>query len=104
MEPTTGALQIAASEFSGEWFTGLIDELRIYNYPLPLSGKVNTTFGTTCVRSDGYDSTSGGTLASVIGDANCSIVPLTPPLQFKLSSGAAGFKQAASATMKVGNQ
>jgi hypothetical protein len=65
IEPSTGALSIATSQF-GEAFQGALDEMRVYNYGLPLTGGTNTVPGAACAR---------GQIASIVGDMNCSVVP-----------------------------
>jgi len=95
MEPSTASLQIGGTENlpSGNYFDGLIDEVRIYNVAIPLTGSGNTSFGAACNANEYLVNAAG---ASVIGDANCSVVPESPaaPSVFKLGAGAV-FKQAA---------
>lgn len=98
LEPSPRTLQIASSEFN-EYFTGLIDEVRIYNFALPLTGGANTVFGAGCNRAD---NTAIAT-ASVIGNANCPITPLAPPIAFKIGSAASNLKLGASSSgIKIG--
>ncbi len=99
IEPSTGLLYIANSEF-GEFFQGAIDELRIYNYAIPVSALSNTTFGNTCTRAD--NALPGGT-PSVIGDANCPITAPTPPVSIKISASATGLKLGGTTTTKFGS-
>lgn len=77
MEASTGALLLGGSQF-GEYFQGILDEIRVYNWALPLAGTLNTTFGTPCttLASTEQNSTLG---PSIIGAANCPVVPLAPP-------------------------
>lgn len=95
MEPSTGILRIASSQFD-ELFQGKIDEVRVYNYAIPATGGANTVFGNNCNRPDQVAT------PSVIGDANCPITAPTPPTAFKVSSAAAGLK--IQGTFKLGNQ
>lgn len=88
-EQGTGTLEIAGTEF-GEYFQGAIDELRIYNFALPLTAGANTTPNVACQSAS--DQTAIGT-ASIIGSMNCPVTPLAPPIAFKVG---------ASATMKLG--
>jgi hypothetical protein len=75
MDATTGNLLIGADS-AGANFQGRIDEVRLYNFAIPLTGGSNTTFGAACDRA----SESNIATASVIGDANCQIVSaLTAP-------------------------
>jgi parallel beta-helix repeat protein len=94
MEASTGVLYIAASEF-GEYFKGLIDELRIYNYAIPRTALSNTVFGNNCTRADQT------TTPSVIGDANCPIVAPTPPVIIKIGSSATALQ--IQGTFKLGS-
>jgi hypothetical protein len=94
MEPSTGALQMGASEF-GEQFAGALDEPRTYNYPLPVSAGSNTVPGAACVRNQ---------TPSVIGDMNCSVVASGTILAFKLPASATGIKIGATGSLKVGSQ
>lgn len=97
MEPSAATLQIGATEY-GEYFQGLIDEVRIYNFALPLTGGANTVFGNNCTRADETNIAT----ASVIGDANCPITAPVPPLAFKISADAAGLKIGNGQTFKLG--
>ncbi len=92
MEPSTGALQMGASEF-GEQFAGALDEPRAYNYPLPISAGSNTVPGAACVRNQ---------TASVISDMNCSVVAPTNILAFKLPASATGLQVGPTGSLKVG--
>ncbi len=93
MEPSTGALQMGASEF-GEQFAGALDEPRTYNYPLPISAGSNTVPGAACVRNQ---------TPSVIGDMNCSVVAPVNILAFKLPASATGLKVGPTGSLKVGS-
>ncbi len=95
MEPSTGALQMGASEF-GEQFAGALDEPRAYNYPLPISAGSNTVPGAACVRNQ---------TPSVIGDMNCPVVAPVNILAVKIPSSATGLKVGPGATiLKFGSQ
>jgi len=99
IEPTTNALTIGSSQF-GEFFPGVVDEARVYNVALPLTATKpgnpgNTTPGAACDRA----SESDINYASIIGDMNCGVVALTPPLNLKLS-GSVKF----SGTGKLGSK
>ncbi len=93
MEPSTGPLQIGASEF-GEQFAGALDEPRAYNYALPVSAGSNTVPGAACVRNQ---------TASVIGDMNCSVVASGVILAFKLPASATGIKIGPGTGFKIGS-
>jgi len=93
MEPSTGALQIGASEF-GEQFAGAIDEPRAYNYALPITAGSNTVPGAACVRNQ---------TPSVVGDMNCSVVAPGGILAFKIAASATGLQVGATGSLKVGS-
>ncbi len=93
MEPSSGALQMGASEF-GEQFAGALDEPRAYNYPLPLTAGSNTVPGAACVRNQ---------TPSVIGDMNCSVVASGNILAFKLPASATGLQVGPTGSLKVGS-
>jgi hypothetical protein len=93
MEPSTGPLQIGASEF-GEQFAGALDEPRAYNYALPLNAGSNTVPGAACVRNQ---------TPSVIGDMNCSVVATGGILAFKIPASATGIQIGATGSLKVGS-
>jgi hypothetical protein len=93
MEPSTGALQIGASEF-GEQFAGALDEPRAYNYALPITAGSNTVPGAACVRNQ---------TPSVVGDMNCSVVPTGGILAFKIAASATGLQVGATGSLKVGS-
>jgi parallel beta-helix repeat protein len=94
MEQSTGVLYIGASEF-GEYFKGLIDELRVYTYAIPRTALSNTVFGNNCTRAD------QATTPSVIGDANCPITAPTPPVIIKIGSSATALQ--IQGTFKLGS-
>ncbi len=94
MEPSSGPLQMGASEF-GEQFAGALDEPRAYNYPLPISAGSNTVPGAACVRNQ---------TPSVVGDMNCSVVASGNILAFKLPASATGLKVGPTGSLKVGSQ
>src|SRR5690242_649126 len=101
MEATALTLAIGGSEF-GEFFHGLLDEVRLYNWAIPLTAASNTTFGTTCSITNQSDNISS---PSLVGNANCPVVALAPPLQLKISAGASQFKIGPASTgVKFGNQ
>ncbi len=93
MEPSSGPLQIGASEF-GEQFAGALDEPRAYNYALPLTGGSNTVPGAACVRNQ---------TPSVVGDMNCSVVASGTILAFKIPASATGLKVGPTGSLKVGS-
>ncbi len=93
MEPSTGPLQMGASEF-GEQFAGALDEPRAYNYPLPITAGSNTVPGAACVRNQ---------TPSVVGDMNCSVVAPTNILAFKIPASATGLKVGPTGSLKVGS-
>ncbi len=94
MEPSSGPLQMGASEF-GEQFAGALDEPRAYNYPLPLTAGSNTVPGAACVRNQ---------TPSVVGDMNCSVVASGTILAFKIPASATGLKVGPGTGLKVGSQ
>jgi len=100
MEPTTGTLQIGGSDL-GEYFQGLIDEVRIYNFAIPLTAASNTTPGLpSCSPTNFADNVAS---PSIVGNVNCPIINLNPPSQFKLSASATELKLGTSATAaKIG--
>jgi hypothetical protein len=101
MEPSTGSLQIGASEF-GEYFQGLIDEVRVYNFAIPLTAASNTAAGASCTPTNFSDNNAVAT-ASITGNMNCPVINLNPPSAFKLSAGATELKLGSSATAaKIG--
>ncbi len=93
MEPSTGPLQMGASEF-GEQFAGALDEPRAYNYPLPITAGSNTVPGAACVRNQ---------TPSVVGDMNCSVVASGTILAFKIPASATGLKVGPTGSLKVGS-
>ncbi len=93
MEPSSGPLQIGASEF-GEQFAGALDEPRAYNYALPVSAGSNTVPGAACVRNQ---------TPSVVGDMNCSVVASGTILAFKIPASATGLKVGPTGSLKVGS-
>jgi len=94
MEPTTGPFEIGHSQY-GEFFQGLIDEVRTYNWPIPATAAGNTTPGASCVAADEISS------PSIVGDMNCPVIALVPPLRLQI--GADGtVKFGADAIFKVG--
>lgn len=104
MPPSTGDLQIGASQFAGEYFAGKIDEVRIYNVAIQRTAGTNKTPNLACGDAD-YTALTRTTpgLASVIGDMNCPvIVPAAisaPSLKIGSSST---FKVGSAGTVKVG--
>ncbi len=100
MAPTTGSLQIGASRF-GEYWDGRIDEVRVYNYAIPISAGSNTVPGAACVFGDPLNTAQQG----VIRDMNCPVIGGTPPLVIKFPASATALKLGASATgLKFGTQ
>jgi len=93
LEPSTGTLQIGGSEFA-EYFDGLLDEVRLYNWALPVTAGGNT-IGGAC------NQTASTATPSIAGDMNCPIVPLVAPVLLKFGAGAP-FKMGAAAVMKWG--
>lgn len=95
IEPSASTAMIGNSQFS-EYFDGDVDEVRMYNYALPLSGSLNTTPNVSC-----QNATEAVSAPSIISNMNCPIVPLAPPISFKIGS-AATFKLGADKTVKIG--
>jgi len=93
IEPSTASLFLGGSEF-GEYFDGMIDEVRVYNYALPLTAGSNTSFGATCAAADELSS------PSIVGDANCPIIPLTPPIKFEIGASSS-FSIGAGSTFAI---
>ena len=99
IEPSTGILQIAASEF-GEFFEGALDEVRLYNWAIPRTRSPNTAPGATCGYISQADRTNM-TLVSIVGDMNCSVIHQTPAsviAKFPAAAGAFKF----SGNFKIG--
>jgi len=97
IEPSTFALRVGNSEF-GEYFDGMIDEVRVYNWGIPVTAGGNTTFGAACAAS-GSVQTNIAT-PSVIGDANCPVVPVIAPSNFQIGAGST-FEIGASSTFQI---
>ncbi len=88
IEPSTGTAMIGNSSQTSEYLDGDVDEVRMYNYALPLAGTLNTTAGVAC-----QNASEAVSAPSIIGDMNCPVNPLQPPIAFKVS---------ASSTLKLG--
>ena len=102
IEPSALTMQIGASQY-GEYFQGLIDEGRSYNFGVPITAGLNSVAGAAC----GYTNYTAQVpaLASVIGDMNCSIIPTAPPVVIKIPSSPTGFKVGAGSTqLRLGAQ
>lgn len=107
MEPSTMSLLIGSSQFN-EFFAGRTDEVRAYNFAIPVTAGSNTSPGATCGDTN-YTTTVVKTpaLASVVGDMNCAVIPanITPPLPIKFPASATGLKVGSSATgLKFGSK
>lgn len=94
MEETTQSLMIGADNFS-EYFDGMIDEPRAYNFAIPATAGANATpyavcgytnYTATVRASPNYD------LASIVGDMNCAVMPLTPPVTLQFPASATGLE------------
>jgi hypothetical protein len=94
MEPSAGVLYIANSEFS-EYFQGALDELRVYNWAIPLTAGGNT-IGGAC------NQTASVATPSIAGDMNCPIVPLAPPITFKVGA-ATNLKIGSGSSLRIGS-
>ena len=57
--PSSGLLKIGGNAIWGEWFNGLIDEIRIYNRALT-AGEIQTDMNTPVVRTPSPPSTPAG--------------------------------------------
>jgi concanavalin A-like lectin/glucanase superfamily protein len=79
LEPSTGTLDLGHSQY-GEFFDGMIDEARVYNWALPLTAGGNTTPGAPCAAQDQLNT------PSIVGSMNCAVIPLAPPLPMKFGS------------------
>jgi hypothetical protein len=89
---------IGASEF-GEYWQGLISDVRVYNKALSLAGTLNSTFGGPCSATEAYAIAT----ASIIGDSSCGVIPTNPPLITKIGAAATGLKVGpGSAQLKFG--
>jgi hypothetical protein len=88
MEPSSNNLMLGNSEFGAELFFGILDEIRIYNYAIPVSTAAeNVTPGAACFLSSGVQTNIAR--PSIIGDMNCQIIPPTiPPTGVVISWGA----------------
>jgi len=94
MEPTTGPLEIGHSQY-GEYFDGAIDEVRTYNWAIPVTAAGNTTPGASCVAADEIST------PSIVGDMNCNVIPFAPPLPVVFGANAS-VTFGADAVFKVG--
>lgn len=95
LEASTYALLIGATEF-GEYWDGLIDEVRIYNFALPATSTNNTTYSAPC-NAEEYQVAS----ASVMGDVNCPVIPFVPPPTFWVGASST-FAIGAGTTFAIG--
>lgn len=93
IESSTENLQIGASRY-GEYFDGAVDEVRIYNWAIPATTTGNTKIDTAC-NVEEY------TTPSIIGDANCPIIPFVPPPTFWIGASST-FALGAGATFEIG--
>jgi Concanavalin A-like lectin/glucanases superfamily len=101
MVSSTGDLQIGRSQFPGEFWQGLIDEVRVYNYAIPLTAGSNTKPGDTCVFGNPLDITQ----QSIVRDMNCPVLQtIKPPdvLPIKIPAAASGLKL--SGSVKFGSK
>ena len=96
LETSSLALYVGGSEF-GEYFDGALDEIRIYNYAIPLTGGANTVYGAPC------NYTASISTPSIVGDANCPVVAVAPPLKFEVGAGSS-FAIGAGSTFAIGAQ
>ena len=85
--------EAGSSEFD-EYFDGLLDEMRLYNWALPVTAGGNT-IGGAC------NQTTSVSTPSIAGDMNCPIIALAPPIAVKFGSNAP-FKMGANQIMKWG--
>lgn len=101
LEPTIGNLLIGASSFAGEYFDGIIDELRIHNRAIPrlsVDGQ-NAAIGAACVYGNPLDLNH----QSVVQEMNCPVVSPAPPLAIKFPASATALKLCAGAAcLKLG--
>ncbi len=102
MEQTTGTLLIGRSEFASEFFQGVIDEVRVYNWAIPQGDGVsnNDVNSATCFQ------TASVNTPSIFGDRNCPVIPtvvLAPPLQFRIGATST-FKLGATSSFWIGAQ
>ena len=102
IEPSNLALLIGATEF-GEFFQGILDEVRLYNWALPTTAGSNLIFGDSCASSvNKADAISN---PSIVSNANCPIIPLGPPLQLKIGPSSTSLQFGpAAAGVKFGSQ
>lgn len=102
MEPSNLALLIGRS-FFGENFQGKIDDVRIYNWAIPLTADANNFLpGAQCVFGNPLDTAQ----QSIVRDMNCPVVsPPAPPITIKFPASATGLKVGAGATgLKFGSR
>lgn len=79
MEPSTGALTIGRSDTYGEYLdANWVDEVRAYNWAIPLATSGNSTPGATCTSTEWNENL---TTPSIVGNMNCPVITpqVTPP-------------------------
>jgi len=102
IEPSNLDLIIGGSEL-GEHFQGILDEVRLYNWALPITAGSNVSFGDSCVSTANKADAIAN--PSIVSNANCAILPPTPPPQLKVGVSATGLKFGpAAAGVKFGSQ
>jgi hypothetical protein len=108
MEPSALPWQIGASQF-GEYFKGVVDEVRLYNYAIPrFSGVQNAAgIGGACIAGTIPGSPTAGNIyfldpPSIVRDMACGITPGAPPLAIKIPASATGLKL--SGVVKFGSR
>ena len=82
---TSGPLQIGGNSIWGEWFAGLIDNVRVYNHALlpaeiqanmtaPVTATSPAPYGTGLVAAYSFDEGSGTTVSDASGNGNVGTV------------------------------
>jgi len=104
IEPSDGSaaqLVIGGSEF-GEFFQGELDEIRLYNWAIPLTAGGNTALGSACALSSGVQTNIA--TPSIIGDANCAIAAVAAPARLEIGAAAGVLEIGAGTTFEIQGQ
>lgn len=110
MEPSTGplaTLMIGASK-DGDNFAGRIDEVRVYNWAIPLDTGIGA--GAPCRYTDYTTAVAGVSgnqnLATIRDDMNCAVIPtpVAPPFPVKIPASATGLKVGSASSLKFGSK
>lgn len=98
LDLTIGAAVDATSTFA--YFNGDIDEVRVYNFAIPVNAGANSSYGAACGYTNYTQSVKSSvnySLASIIGDANCGVIQTVITTPVKVPASATGVKAAAAA-------